>query len=164
MPEEERGRWERIFWGLTLGPPFSCLGSRLLLPLFSCSFPVFLFAPSFLQKNASSRQSFPFSKLSVNLKLSKRKTSLPCHPSLPLPLSPKECAGSYSAPLCPQECSGGQRVACAAPSSQRQVWGSQRTHAGIEVSVSRNGTGTHPSAAWKQGERAETERSQSFKA
>lgn len=46
-----------------------------------------------------------------------------------------------------------------------QVWGSQRTHAGIEeVSFPRNGTGTHPSAAWKPRERAETERSWSFKA
>lgn len=78
--EERRGRWERIFWGLTLGPPFSCLGSRLLLPLLSCSFPVFLFAPSFLQKNASSRQSFPFSKLSCELKTVKKEDLPPLPP------------------------------------------------------------------------------------
>lgn len=32
-----------------------------------------------------------------------------------------------------------------------------------EDSVPGNGTGTHPSAVWRQGERAEMERSRSFK-
>lgn len=78
--EEERGRWERSFLGVTLASLFSCLGSRLLLPLLSFSFPVFLFAPSFLQKNAMSHQSFPSLRTACELKTVKNEDLPPLPP------------------------------------------------------------------------------------